>query len=906
MPTRLKSALFAVLVLLGFAPAAHAIQVTSPSLCFDVVVPPASGACPAADRPLVVGMTRRLALDILNDEGAPTNLQNPAPAAPFFLCTAATGACVAPSFPIAIANGGTATFFVEYRPTAAGTHSLTLNLNASASFASADTRGSAHLLDLVMVFDNSGSMSWKPDGTETMDAFQSRLRFAKDAANELVTLLNGVPGIATGTRAGVCIFNYAPAAPSDTAACPQTLAPFASGPLTTAINGVPIIWDGTQMGRGLQAALDRLSGGGTCPAGHRCVILMLSNGAHNQGIAPEGLLVSKQATLFAIGYGTMRDVDPARLATLVTQSGNSPGAGARHFDPVGCPASVPVERCLTTTKQLDGFFLSVLQSLGLLQAAADPRVTIAPGQTQTHDVQVVDLDRAAQFMVSWETPPSGLLRFDLLDAEGKVVDPLVARQDPDVDFEVGSSFMVYRVREGYLRRPGKLGTWKIRVSYGGSIPDLRRAAVVIGPFTYNYAAFMASALELLVQFDRTEYSTGDPVLLTASVTASGVRLRGAAIDGITAPLDRPEQGIGTWHAEHGALPQWIAAIPAVRSGEPLSAAQRKGLAATLVGGVALPQRAPAPELVFHDDGSDGDAQAGDGVYSARFTDTGKPDTYTFHLTAKGKTPGGWAFTREALVQQFITVNVVPDPATSPLTFQTVKVIGPVTQVRVQVVPKDRFGNFLGPDQGRLLEFVTTSGTWLGPVEDDLRGGYSRILEYRPASQSPDVKVTVQGKDFPTQDVKQASRPRFELGLFAGRFFFDKRIPIDDGPVFGLRAGLPLTTSLSLEAEVAVTPTDDAVGQGGKVFQAAASLRWDLGGLSFWSLTPFVTGGVGYLDFSGFSTTDSSGFVHFGAGVQARVSPRTRFRLDARDIFAFDTFGHRTDNLQVTVGVAVGF
>jgi hypothetical protein len=789
--------------------------------------------------------------------------------------------------------------YVEYAPTAAGVTTAALSLLSTTGLGTVNIHGSAQFLDLIVLFDNSGSMSWKPDGTDTADSALSRLRYAKDAGNILVGLTDGVTGAPQGVRMGVCVFNFAGEPSSH--GCPLGADPFVTGPLTTAINSnVSIVWDGTQMGRGLQAAKARFS-----DSSRRRVILMLSNGAHNTGIAPEGLLGGTGVTLFAVGYGSTGDVDPARLSGLVVESGNTPANGLRHYNPVGgCPSSVPASSCLTTAKQLDAFFAGMLQNLGLLQAAADPTATVAPGQTLTHDVDVTDLDRTAQFLLSWETAPVGFVRFDLLAGDGAVVDPVVARTDRDVEFVTGPSYRLYRVHDGYLRRPGKIGRWKMRVSLGGSV-DIGRAAVVAArPFTYSYAAYMESGLQLNVAFDQLTYTTGRP--WPRHRPASGVALSGPALDGIKGRLERPEQGIGTWHAEHAADPQWIAAIPAVRSAEPLSGAQRKGLALRLVGGVAPPFGSPQPDLDFTDDGQNGDAEANDGVYTARFTDTSKPDTYTFHITAKGRTPGGSVFTREALVQQFVPVNVVPDVKLSPLTFQVIKVSGPKVQVLVNVIPKDRFGNFLGPGHADGIAFQTTDGSFVNAIQDDLRGGYSRVLEYAPATQSPDVTVSVDAKPFPTQDVQHATGPRYEIGVFAGRFWFDKQVPVDDGAVFGVRVGRPLSSTLTAEAEFGLTPTNDATGQGGTVYQSFVNLRWSLGALTFRNLTPFVTGGLGVLNFSGFTNTDTSAAVSIGVGFSARVTPRASFRIDLRDIVGLDVYEQKTDNLQATFGFTIGF
>lgn len=912
----LRRAVLVGVVLFGAIGSAEAISITSLTPCFDQAGGGLVGPCPVADRPLVVGTeTGRMPVTVLNDEGAAITI-TPAPtaAAPFLLCAAPNGACVAPDFTTSIANGATFTFYVAYAPVTAGVHTQALDLNTSlGGFASVTAQGTAHFLDIVMLFDNSGSMQWTPEGVDPGNpplSGNARLSHARSAASNFLLLLSGVPGLATGVHAGVCRFNYAPAAPNSAEACdavtapPSDIAAFDFGDMNTAVNNVSIVWDGTQMGRGLQAALNRVTkGAAACPANHKCVIVMLSNGAHNQGVAPEGVLAGSEVKLFAVGYGNTGDVDPVRLSNLVVASGNTATAGVRHFDPKACPAAVPVERCVHTQKDLKGFFASMLQSLGLVQVASDPQSTILSGQTQTFDVAVVELDRTAQFLITWEVSPQTFVSFDLLDPQGTVVNPATARTDDNVQFLTGSGFMLYRIREGYLRRPNKVGVWKMRISYGSAPPRLSAVSTNAGPFTYHYGAFMVSGLELHTAFDRPGYATGDPMTVTAFVTANGVKLAGPSITSIKLVLERPDQGIGSWFGAHRADPQLIGSIPAVRAGEPLTGAQRKGLAVRLTAGIDPPSPVPLPEVSFNDDGMNGDALAGDGVYTARFTDTSKPDTYNFQIVALGRTTGGFTFRREALVQQILDVNVIANPATSPLTFQIVTATGRTTQVRVAVVPTDPFKNLFGPGHINQVDFQTTTGTWITPIEDDLEGGYSRVLEIS-GGQNPDVTVSVGGKTFPTTNVNSAVRPNLEIGLFAGRFFIDHDLSINDGPVFGVRVGKPLVHHLTVEGELGITTTSDFAGNTGRAIQVLGSLRWDAN--AFGAVTPFLTAGVGVLNFTGFPTTDSGALLQFGGGVLFPVNSRTRIRLDAREMFGFDTFGTNSDNFQVTAGVVIGF
>jgi hypothetical protein len=864
---------------------------------------------------VVVGMKKSLTLTVTNSSPTTPHVINAIPSTDSHFTVTGTAPCL--TFPATVPAAGSCDFNVEFHPNAMplGSNTTSLQVDSDEGVSLPITfNGAAKILDIVILLDNSGSMSWKPNGTPASMFTESRMFTAQAAANRLLDRLGNAissgPGGPVLVNAGVCVFNYA-GLPNT--GCVLPLNAFDSATLSTAISSISAS-GGTPMGRGLDAAIALLP----ATANHNRLILMLSNGAHNTGACPGGspgfscpdhLLDATGIKLFAIGYGTAGDVDPLKLKLIVENSGNTVANGLRHYVPVGtvCPVlPAGVDCVIGPVKGLDGFFASFLQTMGLVQAAVDPFATIRFGQTNLHDVDVTELDDLVDFSLSWEGPPRSGLRFELVTPDGQTITPSTPQKVPDIRFVAGLNHMYYVVRKGFLSSAGKIGRWRMRVTYGSPPRGIDVASAVGTPseFTYGYAATMPSALELAVQFDRESYSTGDPMLMTASVTARGVPLRGMQIDRIEARLERPGSGIGSWYATNVATAQQLGSVPPTATADPIGAVQKKSLALRGAG-VDLPFRALEPAVVFRDNGQDGDVQANDAVYTGRFTDTSRPDTHTFYIRATGRTPAGTPFTREALVQQVIPVNVVPDPATSPLTFQVVNVAGGIKQVRVQVVPKDPFANFLGPGHPDLLDFQTTAGTWLGPVEDDLLGGYSRVLVIS-GGQDPDVTVSVDGKSFPTTNVNGALRPRVELGLFAGRFFLDNSLPIDDGPVFGMRVGVPLSPNLTVEGEIGVTPTNDTAGNRGRVIQALGSLRWDLSGLTFGTMTPFVTGGVGVLDFTGFSTTDSGAVVQFGGGLRARVSSRTGLRLEARELFGIDTFSRNTDNFQLTFGVDIGF
>jgi hypothetical protein len=153
---------------------------------------------------------------------------------------------------------------------------------------------------------------------------------------------------------------------------------------------------------------------------------------------------------------------------------------------------------------------------------------------------------------------------------------------------------------------------------------------------------------------------------------------------------------------------------------------------------------------------------------------------------------------------------------------------------------------------------------------------------------------------PDEVQNAGSGGRWLLYPFFGRFLFDNGLPIDDGNVFGLRLARN-TAPLAVEGELGLTRTHDVLHQSGNVVQASINTRWFLGGTP--TVKPFLIAGAGGLWFRNFTSDEQSAAVNAGGGVDIRVTPSIRLRLDARDFVAFGAYSAgTTNNWQFTVGL----
>jgi len=161
----------------------------------------------------------------------------------------------------------------------------------------------------------------------------------------------------------------------------------------------------------------------------------------------------------------------------------------------------------------------------------------------------------------------------------------------------------------------------------------------------------------------------------------------------------------------------------------------------------------------------------------------------------------------------------------------------------------------------------------------------------------------QETDLKTKDAIPPVPPRFALTPFFGGFFFDDKLPVDDGVILGIRVNYNLTRNFSLEGELGVTPTDD-VSDNGTVLLASGNLLYHILHSSQ-RFKPFLTAGLGTLIYRGFTSDDESFAFNFGGGIKVPLSNRLGLRIDIRDYLASSAFASgTTNNIQISGGNGV--
>ena len=153
--------------------------------------------------------------------------------------------------------------------------------------------------------------------------------------------------------------------------------------------------------------------------------------------------------------------------------------------------------------------------------------------------------------------------------------------------------------------------------------------------------------------DQLRYKTGEVVTITARIKEQGTLLTN--LETAQVQITRPTDGSGNWFAANKVTEKELAEIPANLSNENLPKIQRKAKFLTDIRKVAYPGRSGPVTLSLYDDGTHGDANSGDGIFTNQFSDTLKDGTYSFYVRVSGSTGAGNKFEREPVSYTHLTL-----------------------------------------------------------------------------------------------------------------------------------------------------------------------------------------------------------------------------------------------------------
>jgi hypothetical protein len=317
---------------------------------------------------------------------------------------------------------------------------------------------------VVLLFDISHSMSrqyHRYDETRGIEEDRQPLTLVKKAVEPFMKLLSTYWD--RKKNIGIAVFPALPwSCELQKDGCAQTINPLTAVTEANIHHAIKTInclraQGNTPLFKGIDTALQIFG-----QEKHKSIIL-ISDGFHNfptpvdaNDVALEAYikdLDQRQVTLYAIGFAGngYLDVNHKLLAKLALNR-------EEHLEGKFFQVTEP-------GMALTGTLKSIFTTLLNLEPVKDSRGIIKAGETVTPLVKVNQHDRKLSFLLSWETPRQGKLGFFISAPDGKPV----TSNSKGVHIHEGETFTIITVDEGFLRRPGKVGTtpWKININANG-------------------------------------------------------------------------------------------------------------------------------------------------------------------------------------------------------------------------------------------------------------------------------------------------------------------------------------------------------------------------------------------------------------------------------------------------------
>ena len=277
---------------------------------------------------------------------------------------------------------------------------------------------------------------------------------------------------------------------------------------------------------------------------------------------------------------------------------------------------------------------------------------------------------------------------------------------------------------------------------------------IVGPSGEAYQAACLvdePSLEYELGLARSSIQAGEPLKLELSLSVEG------------RPLQRPVQVGATIRRPGDSLANLLAREPS-GGGAPGPEVEGAGAARTRL--QRLLEREET-RLLLAPTASRIELQSlGDGRYAGTFAETTVPGPYSISVDFEGEDPLLGSFRRRESTTALIRCGAA-DPERSELSLQEVSAADGPRQLELAIVPRDRFGNHLGPDQADRIRLAIDSRPVGSPFADERDGTY-RISFEAPPGEDPRVSVSVLDTpllDAPLSELEGSSRPpRWAPGL----------------------------------------------------------------------------------------------------------------------------------------------
>lgn len=714
---------------------------------------------------------------------------------------------------------------------------------------------SRHPIDVVLVLDKSGSMGWELPG-EPFGSLPVRWTVLETALEQFEALWEqAAEADVVNDRIGLIHFDTNTTEANFAGSIFKRRGSDPAGPLhdwnevLTAAQA-PTPGGSTAIGKGLNLAFEKISAD---PANIDSVIVLMTDGEQNvdpliQKISGTDDYALRSTAPF--NSAPTANADELYLKAIPIQT-IAMGTPADSFAQLleGIAAQTAGTSVVTTTATgmsaaMQDVLLAALKgnTLGLL-ARTSGSVTQSSPISAPVTLQLDASVRRATVVLNW-TGRRGL--FDVVFVPPGGGNPIVPTMRKE-----GSSWLVASID---IPANGPTGTWQVAA----------RGRDLSGPANFDLSAYALDArLKYGLSFGRERTGTGDSLPLSLELSYDGAPLTNIA-GGIRIRPARPAEGIGNILHESTGDPPGPVADQSAYKAKIVGLERSGGLLDRIIA------KTTGDVLVLKDDGSGGDQNAGDGIYTVLVPNTRVPGRYRFDLQLEWDDPRTGKVQRIEFAER--EVYVVPDADETPVTI--VAGANPGDYV-IQVTPRDRFGNYMGPGYANGIRVVLNGAGTVGVATDPQLTGVYRLNVTNATAPTFTLivdNVVVRG-DRPL--VPGPSYPSGSGGKYAVWLAFGRTFPhgsfsnnYDDDLAGNLGFEISLNASAAIEATLGLHQfAGKGLAPDTDVTQFGVNAKWYFTGPP---LRPFVTGGVGGYSFDPGPTKFG---YNAGVGVQYEFAPR---------------------------------
>lgn len=545
--------------------------------------------------------------------------------------------------------------------------------------------------DVMIVVDRSGSMS-EDDGFG-----RTKIEAARDAVSLFVQLVQS----GAGNNAGMVSFSSTASAPVDFPLAPvtegnkQTLignAPFSGGKVGSLTPG-----GATSIGAGLEAARLQFPAPGANPRS----ILLLTDGLQNTdpdiGDVEDDL---GAIDVNAIGFGPASSLDGELLSMLAGNHG-----GLYMHAPDGLA--------------LEKFFTQAFGNIFEAGILFDPQFNLPANQDGEPISFAVCGEEAITAVVGWDRPEAHL-RLAFTTPGGATV--LASATGVTAATGITWSFLRLPLPHGGERD----GTWQVRVlrpTGSGEFPPPTPAL----RYFLNVVPAGGPRLLRVAKAAQAHYYTGDfvnPLVMLRYPDGSWPHDADVELT-----ITRPDQSVGTILSSAGLQP------PGTVDGDVVSALQATIQAVEAATGKPIAGAVQNSMVLGNLPQHTGGMFEGSGIYGRPLPDALVVEgNYTLHARAVyGEACQG---ARELTWSLNVSVGIDPDQ-TGVTSVPTGNLPDGRECLRLTIIPRDRYGNHLGPGKADRFKVAPTPGTTVsGPVSDVGDGSYQVDICWDPSSGEP--------------------------------------------------------------------------------------------------------------------------------------------------------------------------